>query len=513
VTSPASRPRCSLASRLTFPPAEPRDDIPEPHAAREARRVSRALVALSGAAATLLLAVPAFPQDDAASACTNMASSCNEDRSVCCEWWTIDTQPGAGALVEDSYEKLQKSLASDTKAKAMLCRYWGDSDDCNASWGPPRCSGGGADGNTMRTVTAQGAARISESLSGAPSGLRRLDEARRALSVFSQIQAFEDAAASGTVVHRAASSTVSLVRDKLMEAHKTLDEYATVLKGGVDRAQTLRSQAAACYRSVNPFYEMDHAVGSISLGYGFPLQTNDLPTPTSPDGRPLPFSPPSAQDRQGSASADGRIAMRRVLTALQHLPAFPSVQSAETVTVLRDSRSGRGRILSGAAGSLKEGQLVHAIDVPFAFVTVIGQDIVFGTVHVSKRDASPGEIIEISGSGSQGRETVELLACGTGQTMRGDRCACSGEGMVWTGAACGCPTGEHQENGSCRSCGGGSIWSGSACVCPTGTVVSGQSCVVPSCPSGTLLEGASCVSISLPETEDRFKAIPERSVR
>jgi hypothetical protein len=72
--------------------------------------------------------------------------SCNQDRTQCCEWWSIQVTSAnrpTGLILEDSFEKLQRRLASDEQTGAKLCRYFGPSEpSCSTKYGAPTCAMG-----------------------------------------------------------------------------------------------------------------------------------------------------------------------------------------------------------------------------------------------------------------------------------------------------------------------------------------------------------------------------------
>jgi hypothetical protein len=429
---------------------------------------------------------PPLVQAQSDDPCTHAKSSCNEDRSICCDWWVIDLQDGSGhgAILEDSYEKLQKSLASNRKTAESLCK-WGFSSNCNTTYGPPHCSGTNA-------ARAEGVARSERKLgevvaSAAQKGVGLLENGR-VIQKFLMIKKFVDGIDFRSVRHTA-TNELALVRKALMADHKTVDEYTTVLKEGVDRARSLRTQVDACYRSINPFRELDQEeLRGRNLGYGFPVPSNDLPLPSA--GPPSfgygPFTPPSVVARQTNTSQDAIHAFEGLARQADAVGRrAQSVQQA-TVTspswVRSDSRFGHGRLLIGDLGSVDDGDSVAAGALPIAFLTLHeDESVAFGQVSITQADDGPAHVMKVSGRGDLGNEALELVSCRPGTTWNGSGCACPA-GQTWSGQQCGCPNGLHLEAGVCRGCAANSVWSGAACVCPGGTSWDGNSCAAPPAP-------------------------------
>lgn len=72
-------------------------------------------------------------------------ATCVDDdpRKLCCEWWTIDKFVDGkkdGALLENSYDKLQRRLRSAKDTNRQLCAAF-KGGDCRVSYGAPYCSG------------------------------------------------------------------------------------------------------------------------------------------------------------------------------------------------------------------------------------------------------------------------------------------------------------------------------------------------------------------------------------
>jgi hypothetical protein len=68
--------------------------------------------------------------------------TCNEDRSVCCEWWisrVSSAKASPGAILET---RVRQQIDADRAMNAKLCRYFGpDDSSCSVTYSEPACSG------------------------------------------------------------------------------------------------------------------------------------------------------------------------------------------------------------------------------------------------------------------------------------------------------------------------------------------------------------------------------------
>lgn len=111
----------------------------------------RAMSVAAVAAATLVLHGPG------AFAAGKVTCMDDDPRKLCCQWWTIDKFVDGrkdGALLENSYDKLQRRLRNAKDTNRHLCAAF-RGDDCRVSYGAPYCSGT----STPNTKTAAPAPR------------------------------------------------------------------------------------------------------------------------------------------------------------------------------------------------------------------------------------------------------------------------------------------------------------------------------------------------------------------
>jgi hypothetical protein len=142
------------------------------------------------------------PGGDSTDPCAALKTTCNEDRSVCCDWWTVSVDNGgiSGAILEDSYEKLLASIESHKKLDARLCKYWGTKADCDVKFGTPHCSGAGV-GIAHELFTAA-KAPFQVQLTAATMSLEKIKGLGSALKVYSAMKSFERGGVPGVVSDR-----------------------------------------------------------------------------------------------------------------------------------------------------------------------------------------------------------------------------------------------------------------------------------------------------------------------
>lgn len=431
------------------------------------------------------------------------ASTCNEDRTVCCTQWTIDIIDNgkkSGAILEDTHEALQRKLESEKHMAQTLCNYFHDASDCNETYGPPHCLGdtsaeavvshdlASGVGNAAKLPlgalqTALGAApTIADGLRNGTATMAGIGAAGTAITVFANAQSLDFPSLGGAGAQN--------VRGLLMNSLGPLNEYATQLKGAVDRASALRSRLDECVNSYNPFQELDSIATTNDLPTTFGSQTGWM---TLGYGFPIPFGTIGDQQRQVTASIDGRLSLLHDIKRASHIPKIQQVQIPSSAVVGTDTFTGGGRLLLGALGTLRPNQPVAGGTYPSAFVSIVGTAVTLSPVETSSGPIPNGSAITLTGSGAGGSETVRLLVCGPNAHPIGGNCQLCSGGSQWEGSQCVCPNGRHWANNECEVCNGGTAWNGFQCVCPSGSNWNGSQCTKPGCNGGAVWNGNTCV--------------------
>ena len=418
------------------------------------------------------------------SPCAGEPVTCNEDRTLCCNWWVADVIVDGtkrGEVLEDSYDKLMKSSAAHRKMDASLCAFWHDRSDCATVVGPPHCSG--AIAGAVKQVAAEAAVPFSQSFAAGESKLAELAGASAAFKAFTTFDpAGGDDSRGGEKAH---GGLLSRIRSAVLGSHEVLDEYTRNIGAALARAKGLRTQLTECARTHNPFLDLDRPSDSgglprvwqttINLGYGF--------APT------FQFSSPTDQRAQLVAGEEGRRLLAGLLARAPAIPTIVTLHLDAATPVSAQRTSGAGRLLVGGKGFLHPKAVLPAGDYPLLFASASGEGIAFSAATVSRAPHGGGERVTIRGSAGADQETVELFVCSGGREVRRDRCVCP-NGEQWTGASCECPQGQHLEGGKCVLCPATTTWNGQSCACPGDTHFIAGAC--RQCAPGTTFDGRSC---------------------
>jgi len=441
----------------------------------------------------------AQPNSPSASPCSGEPRTCNEDGSICCDWWIADVLVDGhvtGAVLENSYADLTAALGKHARTDKLLCGYFHDASDCNATFGPPRCSGTTA--GAMKEVAAPTVAAVGDITKEAEKKLTEVTATKTLLDKVTKADhlawagatLFKGGAASMSVATEGVAAVKDELKDHLTTAGKGLLNYGEALGDAIGRVKRLRGALSDCMNSVNPFLDLDAAaptdglpqVWHLDLGYGFPVTSTT-------------FGPPSSQRRQAIANDDGRRSLRGIVSQAPTLPRFAPVTIDAPASVLSAKVAGRGRIVWTDRGTLEAGDALPDGQYQVLFAASDGSGLKFVSPDVSRSSTADGDVVTISAASGITSESISILVCSGGRLMKGKKCACPAT-MSFTAGQCACPQDMHlSASGRCESCPSGQAWNNVACACPGDTHLIAGIC--QTCPADSVYNGSQCASACL----------------
>ncbi len=371
--------------------------------------------------------------------CSGLRTTCTPDELTCCAQWVIDISLDGkvwGALLEDSYERLDRSLAAAQRTDRQLCRYFGAAEtSCRNEYSAPRCASDPAVGKAMSELGARSVDAWLGTIDASSRTLATAREQLRSLSTLSRLElpSGEDIA--------------NEVRERAAQAAPVLQEYSELQREGAQRVRSLQTSLDRCFQQVNPFGPLDDGADPWSVG-----------------GR---FGGHAERRQRDVMQQAGQRALRRLTHVPQTVPAARRVELPANAIVVADVATGLARTAFGKS-SLKRGMRLPAGAYDLYYVGVQSGQLVFGTTEVSTQVAPEGTVTRIRSASPLGVESIELLTCGAERELENDRCQCTG-GRIANGSACVCPRSAPKWNsdlGQCTVCPDTSVWNGSDCYCP-----------------------------------------------